>query len=49
MQQQFSRTKQMVHPAVSNSDTLVYVSVTVYPNHIDQPDQGTSNFLGEIT
>ena len=38
------KAKQTVHPAVSNSDTLVDASVTVYQIHIDQ---GSSKFLGE--
>jgi len=44
MQHQFVRKKQTVHPAVSNSGTLVDASVTVYQIHIDQ---GSPNILGE--
>jgi len=46
MQHQFSRTELTVHPTVSNSDTLVDASVTVYLIHVDH---GSSNFLGETT
>jgi len=44
MQYQFLRKKQMVHPAVPNSDTLVDGSMTVCPIHIDQD---STKFLGE--
>jgi len=44
MQHQFVRKKQTVHPAVPNSDTLVDVSMTVYPIHIDH---GSPKCLGE--
>jgi len=45
MQYQFVRKKQMVHPAVPNSDTHVDASVTVcHPIHTDQ---GSPKFLGE--
>jgi len=46
MQYLFVRKKKTVHPAVPNSDTLVDVSMTVYPIHIDQ---GSPKFLGETT
>ena len=36
MQHQFARAEQTVHPAVSNGETFVDASVTVYPIHIDQ-------------
>jgi len=44
MQYQFVCKKRTFHPAVPNSDTLVDVSVTVHPIHVDQ---GFSQFLGE--
>jgi len=43
MQYQFVRKKQTVHPGVSNSDTLVDASVSVYPIHIDK---NSPKFLG---
>jgi len=46
MQHQFVRQKQMTHPAIPNSDTLIDASVTVCPLRIDQ---GSSHFLGETT
>jgi len=46
MQYQFVRKKQMVHPAVPNSDTLVDASVTVYPIYTDQ---GSSKFWKRST
>jgi len=36
MQSQFVRKKQMIHPAVPNSDTLVDASMTGYPIRVDQ-------------
>jgi len=46
MQYQFVRKKKTVHPAVPNSDTLVYSSVTVYPRGV-QPFAiaGRMNFI----
>jgi len=44
MQYQYVRKKQTVHPAVSNSDTLVDASVTVYRNSYTP---GLFKFLGE--
>ena len=44
MQYQFVRKKQMVHPAVPNSDTLVDVSMIGYSIHTDL---GSPKFLGE--
>jgi len=44
MQQQFTRKKKTVHPAVPNSDTRVDASVTIYPIHTDH---GSPTFLVE--
>jgi len=44
MQYQFVRKKQLIHPSVPNSDTLVNASMTGFSIHIDQ---GSRKFLGD--